>query len=68
MPYSILYIQLPNNAVTFLNNDVTVGSIVLPEDGVLILKPSVTIRLAEDSECSGKFDYSMNRWSYITCL
>ena len=39
--------------MTFINDDISVGSIVLPEDGVIYLKPSVTIRLDEDSECEG---------------
>ena len=46
-------LQLPNNIVTTITEDVSVGTILLPEDGELILQPSVTIRLSEDQECEG---------------
>ena len=47
-------LQLPNNVITTITKDISVGTILLPEDGELILQPSVTIRLSEDQECEGE--------------
>ena len=48
-----LILQLPNNIVTTISEDISVGTILLPEDGELILQPSVTIRFSEEQECQG---------------
>lgn len=49
-----IILQLPNNIVTTITEDISVGTILLPEDGELILQPSVTIQLSEEQECQGQ--------------
>lgn len=45
--------QVSANSAIYLDTDVTVQSISLPANGQLILRPSVTIRLSSESDCTG---------------
>ena len=51
MLYSLL--KVPENSVVYLDTDTSVGSIILPENGELLLGESVTIKLTPDTECTG---------------
>lgn len=43
---------VPSNSVVYLDVDTAVHSISLPADGQLVLGPSVTIQLSDNSECT----------------
>ena len=47
------YLQTPPNSLIYVKTNVTVRRILLPTNGKIILKPSVTIRFSEQSSCAG---------------
>ena len=47
--YSVSHFQTPPNSLVYVKTNVTVRRILLPTNGKIILKPSVTIRFSEQS-------------------
>lgn len=56
--YNGSLLQVPVNSVVYLDVDTAVQSITLPVDGQLVLGPSVTIQLTDDSECTGMIKHT----------
>ena len=51
--YFVSHLQTPPNSLIYVKTNVTVRRILLPTNGKIILKPSVTIRFSEQSSCAG---------------